>query len=142
MTARLATPSDAAALAALHAEVFAASPWDTAFWRKATASAFDRAFIVGDPPEGFALLRLVGPEAEILTIGTVREGCGHGAALLGAMAAAAVASGAERLFLEVSAANKRARRLYERARFIAAGTRPNYYPDGSDAVIMRLDLIA
>jgi len=39
--------------------------------------------------------------------------------------------------LEVRADNAAAIALYERLRFRAISTRPRYYPDGTDALVMR-----
>lgn len=51
------------------------------------------------------------------------QGCGGGAFLMDALVAHATADGARRLELEVWADNTRARALYERAGFVAEGTR-------------------
>lgn len=142
MTPRPAGSADAPLLAALHGSVFPESPWASDFWAKSIASPHDAAFLMGEPPRGFALLRLLGPEAEILTIGTTEPGRGDGRALLSRLVITAAASGAESLFLEVSAANSRGVRFYRAAGFAPVGKRPNYYQDGSDAIIMRLGLSA
>jgi ribosomal-protein-alanine N-acetyltransferase len=41
------------------------------------------------------------------------------------------------MFLEVSATNDAARRLYDGAGFVEVGRRPRYYADGTDAVLMQ-----
>jgi ribosomal-protein-alanine N-acetyltransferase len=46
----------------------------------------------------------------------------------------------KRVFLEVVAENKPAISLYLSRKFEQIAQRSNYYPDGSDAVIMQLDL--
>ena len=46
----------------------------------------------------------------------------------------------KRVFLEVVAENKPAISLYLSRKFEQIAKRSNYYPDGSDAVIMQLDL--
>ena len=93
-------------------------------------------------PQGFAVWRDLGPEAEILTIGVVDEarGGGLGRALLSGVLEAARRGGAERCFLEVDALNDPARALYARAGFAQVGARQRYYRDGGDAVVMALDL--
>lgn len=141
MTIRQARGGEAAVLARLHALVFPTSSWDEAFWKGALASPFDRAFLVGEAPQAFGLVRLLGEEAELLTIGTTAPRQGHGAALLAHIANAAGTEGARRLFLEVSAANKAALGLYRWAGFETFGTRERYYTDGTDALMMRLELV-
>jgi ribosomal-protein-alanine N-acetyltransferase len=93
-------------------------------------------------PDGFALVQVVGPEAELLTIAVrpAAQGQGLGAAILSEVMALAAARGAETLFLEVDVENAPARRLYARAGFGQTGLRKNYYRhrDGhrSDAVLL------
>lgn len=93
-------------------------------------------------PQGFALWRDLGEEAELLTIGVVPQmrRSGLGDALIDAVMEAAKSGGAQRLFLEVGAENAAARALYARKHFRKIGLRKNYYRDGGDAVVMAVDL--
>ena len=96
-------------------------------------------------PGGCALVRTAGGEAELLTIAVAPEARrrGLGAALLDGCLAEAAAAGAERLHLEVSAANAPAIALYTRAGFAETGRRRGYYAgDGGreDALLMSRSL--
>lgn len=95
---------------------------------------------------GFALIRTIAGEAELLTIAvdpTLRRR-GLGRTLLDAALVRAKAHGAEAIFLEVAADNVAAIALYEAAGFQRSGTRPGYYrqADGfrTDALTMVLPL--
>lgn len=91
---------------------------------------------------GFALLQVIAPEAEVLTIviDPALRGQGQGRALLGQALLAATTHGALQMFLEVDAENTAARALYATAGFIQTGLRRAYYAheDGhrSDAIMM------
>ncbi len=94
---------------------------------------------------GFALIRAVADEAELLLI-AVDPGAqqtGIGAALVDDFVAIATANGAQRLHLEVRDGNS-AIALYERAGFRLVGRRRDYYrgTDGHkrDALTLALDL--
>ncbi|WP_411819317.1 GNAT family N-acetyltransferase [Hyphococcus formosus] len=93
-------------------------------------------------PLGFVLWRDLGEQAEILTIGVVPDArrSGLGEALLEAAVQAARNGGAEKMFLEVDAANAAALGLYMQAGFKTIGARKKYYRDGGDAAVMALDL--
>jgi ribosomal-protein-alanine N-acetyltransferase len=66
---------------------------------------------------------------------------GLGTALLAAAMAGARLRGAEAMFLEVAAAgNPAALGLYRGLGFVEVGRRRRYYPDGSDALVLRRDL--
>ncbi len=95
-----------------------------------------------DDQGGFILARVAADEAEILTIAVSPElrGQGLGGALLEAAMAEAARRGAAAMFLEVSADNHGAQRLYERHGFGQVGLRQRYYADGSDARVMQRDL--
>ncbi|MGX9966386.1 GNAT family N-acetyltransferase [Roseomonas sp. F4] len=94
------------------------------------------------PGQGFVLARVAADEAEILTLAVVPAArrAGLGAALLAEAMAGAVLRGARAMFLEVSAGNVAARSLYAAAGFAEVGRRQRYYPDGSDALVLRRDL--
>ena len=91
---------------------------------------------------GFALARVIVDEAELLTLAVVpamrRQGLGT--ALLRGIAAGAAASGAQRVFLEVSERNPGARALYAAEGYQPIGRRRAYYPDGADALVLSLFL--
>ncbi len=129
------TPSQ---MARIHAACFARG-WSSAELETLLAKPTTRA-VASD--HGFALLQVIAPEAELLTIAILPADRrkGHGRALLNQTLQAAAAAGAETLFLEVDAANQAACALYLAAGFIQTGTRRNYYPhdDGgrSDAILM------
>jgi [ribosomal protein S18]-alanine N-acetyltransferase len=48
--------------------------------------------------------------------------------------------GARATLLEVSISNAAGRALYDQTGFVEVGRRPRYYADGSDAMILRVDL--
>jgi len=114
------------ALAALHGAAFPHDPWSA---RDFAAFVADRATLLVTHPHGFALLRVVLDEAEILTIAIdpAAQGQGHGAALLVSALGQAKARGAAHVFLEVAADNLPARALYARAGFHQTGLRKGYY---------------
>ena len=97
---------------------------------------------------GFAILQIVLPEAEVLTLSILpsERGKGHGRSLLGQALLAAEKRGVARLFLEVDEANSAARALYQEQGFVETGRRAGYYAraDGSrsDAILMARDLSA
>jgi ribosomal-protein-alanine N-acetyltransferase len=136
-----ATRLDIGALAAIHAAAFL--PPDA--WGR---DVFDLQLVLPnvfgllDQANGLILVRVAADEAEILTLAVVptarRRGSGH--ALLLEATSTATALGARAIFLEVSVTNIAARALYSKIGFIQAGRRPQYYSDGSDALVLRLDL--
>ena len=95
---------------------------------------------------GFALVRVVKDEAELLTIAVDPKWRGKrvGDALLRAVFDDLLLSPARRMFLEVSEENAAAIRLYERLGFAVISRRKGYYPkaDGSQAtaLVMARDL--
>lgn len=91
---------------------------------------------------GFAILQVIAPEAEVLTIvvDPALRGHGQGQRLLGQALLAASERGVTQVFLEVDATNAPALALYAAAGFDRTGLRKGYYthPDGSrsDAILM------
>ncbi len=86
----------------------------------------------GAEPVGFAIIRTVADEGEIISIGIIPRARrrGIGALLLDQIFACADASGAARLFLEVAEDNVSACALYQARGFIQVGRRENYYHRG------------
>ncbi len=89
---------------------------------------------------GMAMLRVAGDEAEVLTLAVLPavQGRGVGGALLAAGLAEAARRGAATVLLEVAPGNVAARVAYGRAGFREVGLRRGYYPDGGDALVMRV----
>lgn len=133
------------ALAALHAAAFTDTPrpWSAAEFASLLAEPTVR---LAAEPEGFALVRLAGPEAELLTLAVAPAARRRGLAtrLLARLSALATAAGAEEMLLEVAATNAAARALYARAGFVEVGRRPRYYTRASgpplDALVLRRPL--
>ncbi len=94
---------------------------------------------------GFALSRLAGEEAEILTFAVerARRRKGVGGHILVAHLSALGRAGIRTLFLEVEEANLAALALYRRFRFVEVGRRKAYYAkvEGAraNAIVMRRD---
>ncbi len=94
-------------------------------------------------PNGFALIRTAGPEAELLTIAVHPDFRRQKIAqnLLKQLGDFARDQNISEIFLEVSAENAPARRLYDSCGYAVSGQRKGYYtePDGKkiDAIVMR-----
>lgn len=138
---------DVERLAALHGRCFEEA-WDAASLARLLAMPGAFAFMAepsaaNDAPDlpllGFVLARVGGGEAEILSIGVdpAMRGRRIGRELLEAAATAAIAAGADTLFLEVAEDNEEAIRLYERFGFYLVGMRPGYYARGETRVAAR-----
>lgn len=140
--------ADCAGVARLSRQAFAHSPGQQ--WTEdALASVIENphhiALVVKDEGalHGYALVRLAGPEAELLSIAVdaAMQGRGLGVQLLDAAIAHAALAGAEEMLLEVAADNAPAAALYEKMGFARVGQRANYYKSVSnqwvDAIVMR-----
>jgi len=91
---------------------------------------------------GMLLGRVAADEAEVLTLAVVPAARRRGvaSALLQAGMATARERGAAALFLEVSAGNTQAQALYAATGFAEVGRRANYYYNGMDALVLRIDM--
>ena len=128
----------AAVLARLHKTAFPANPWDMPSFISLLIQPGVRAFI--DERGGFLLLRAVADEAEILTIGVITRRLGLGRALMQTAIAHARAQNIAKIHLEVGCQNTAARALYASFGFMQTGRRKAYYPDGTDALTLSLDI--
>lgn len=131
-----------ARMAEIHAAAFAAHGGIWSETEIAAMLARPLIHAVSYGSEGFALLQVIAPEAELLTIALHpdAQGKGHGAALLRRAMDAAQAAGARRLFLEVAADNAAARALYAGAGFVQTGLRRGYYARPGSAAVDALTL--
>jgi N6-L-threonylcarbamoyladenine synthase len=103
----------------------------------------DSVFVVGDEGgtlQGYALARVVERDCRLLDLAAGVDGGGRGRALMSALTLTAKARGCVKISLEVSAANERALAFYAKAGAHVVGRRPKFYNDGSDAVLMDLDI--
>ena len=136
-----ATPAHAHALAAIHAASFPpGEQWgpDVMALQLGLPGGFGLMHLGG----GMVLARTMADEAEILTIAVMpeRRRDGLGRTLLLAAMNHAAHHGARSLFLEVAVTNAPARAFYTHANFTQVGHRPRYYPDGGDALVLRVAL--
>lgn len=128
----------AAEMAAIHAACFVTPrPWSAAD----ISATLDSAFVFAlSEAQGFLLGRVVAGEAELLTLAVAPAArkVGIGGRLVDAFLVEAKIRGAESAFLEVSAANLPAQRLYAAKGFEPQGKRRAYYktPEG-----IRLDAL-
>ena len=139
---------DAKDLARIHGQSFYRG-WPTADFQSFLEDRNTPAYIACDAKRriaGFALIRTVADEAELLTIAVEPRWRGKsvGRALMDAVFADLMMSPARRMFLEVDEQNHAAIRLYEKLGFSTISSRKGYYPrpDGSaaTALVMARDL--
>lgn len=129
------------ALAALHARCFdtAPRPWSVTEFARLVA---DPAILLVTERDGFALARMIAPEAELLTLavdpGQRRQGIAR--RLMARLEAEAVAWGARVMFLEVAATNLPAGALYSALGYAQIGRRHGYYAPGIDALVLSRSL--
>lgn len=141
---RGATVDDLPALAALESRLFGSDSWSemqlseelTGPGRRMTVSQQDGTII------GYAVTMTLGDVVDLQRIAVRPEHRRRGTAraLLEEATAVAEAAGADRVLLEVSAANAGAMAFYAEAGFTEIDRRPRYYRDGSDAVVLRRSL--
>jgi ribosomal-protein-alanine N-acetyltransferase len=143
-----AETADAKELARIHGKSFFRG-WPTEDFISFLGDRGTPAYIACDAKRriaGFALIRQVADEAELLTIAVDPKwrGKGVGRALMDAVFADLLLSPARKMFLEVDEQNMAAIHLYEKLGFTRISTRRGYYPrpDGSaaTALVMARDL--
>lgn len=141
-------PGHAPALAAIHAESFAA-PWSALDFESMLAEAAVTAdgLFVGRTraPHGFALSRRVLDEAEVLSVAVTLacRGRGYARPLLRRHLDALATRGVRRVHLEVEEGNLPALALYRRLGFKEIGRRPAYYAkaDGTRAAAVTMSAV-
>lgn len=144
MTIRDAVPEDLPAMLEIERAEFPGSAWSEEQFRDELDRIPDsRWYAVAEDHGrviGYVGLYLSAPDADVQTIAVApsHQGQGLGRALLRAAVDTAWHRGCTRLFLEVRADNEAALALYAACGFVRMGRRPRYYPDGADAITMRL----
>ena len=140
--------ADARELARIHAQGFYRG-WPAGEFENFLGDANTPVYVACDARRriaGFALVRVVADEAELLTIAVDPKWRGKrvGQALMKAVFADLLLTPARRMFLEVSEENAAAIKLYQREGFATISTRKGYYAkaDGSQAtaLVMSRDL--
>jgi ribosomal-protein-alanine N-acetyltransferase len=131
----------------LHRACFPDDPWEAGALGRimALSGGFGWLAWEGRTPAGFILVRDLGSECEILSLGVAPRWrrCGIAQALLATAIAEARRRGLPSLVLEVAIDNDAASALYSSAGFVPVGRRARYYrrPDGRvDALILRMVL--
>jgi ribosomal-protein-alanine N-acetyltransferase len=135
------------ALAILHAACFPDDAWSAEALARimALSGGFGWLAWQEESPAGFILVRDLGNECEILSLGVAPRWRRKGIAqhLLATAIAEATRRALPSVVLEVAIDNDAANELYAGAGFVAVGRRARYYrrPDGRvDAMILRLAL--
>jgi ribosomal-protein-alanine N-acetyltransferase len=140
---RLADEADLPALAALEAASFP-DPWSETLLAGELAAPTSLVLVAfeASAATGYAAFRRAADEAELLRVAVAPAARGRRVALrlVEAGLARLLADGVRSCFLEVRPENRPARALYRALGFRETGRRPRYYADGSDALILRLDL--
>ena len=124
-------------------DMFGTEAWSANAYRSELADRRSRFYLaaVDDTGalRGWAGVRVIADEAEILTVGVVPSARRHGIGrtLLLALLDAAAGRGAEQVFLEVRVDNEAAKSLYLSEGFFELGIRRGYYDSGRvDALTM------
>jgi [ribosomal protein S18]-alanine N-acetyltransferase len=135
-------PRDADAVAKLHAASFYRG-WPRQDIESYLLDSDTPTLVACDPKRkvaGFAMLRLLGDDVELMTIAVEPKyrGKGVGAALLRACFEDLLMTPSKRMVLEVAADNPAAIRLYEKLGFRRMSERQGYYarPDGQPATAL------
>lgn len=128
----------------LEREAFGQMAWHADDFESAISSKCDFPLVIQAGTDsiglaGYAVLRIIAPEAEIENI-CVAPACrriGVGETLMAEMLRLAAERDAERIFLEVRAHNEPAKALYLKSGFVESYRRKNYYQGPTeDAIIM------
>ncbi len=123
-------------LAQTHAAAFGGKGWPAADFERYLQ---DKTILICGDDTCFAVFRLAGPEAEVLTLAThpSQQSKGRATQMLTAAIAVLTDASVEDVFLEVADDNTAAIALYNHSGFTAFATRPAYYASGAAAICMK-----
>jgi [ribosomal protein S18]-alanine N-acetyltransferase len=144
VSTRALTEEDLAWVAAMEQDSFE-SPWTIEGLRGELGAAFGLAIAaLGEDgePLGFVLARSLYEDAHLLKIAITpaRRGQGLGGSLLAAYEESVRERGAELSIVDVRVSNEAAKALYLGTGYRIVATRPRYYTNGEDALLMFKDL--
>lgn len=145
VTVRDMLPADIPAVHELEVRLFPVDAWPVQMFVDELSQPETRRYLIAETPDGiigYAGVMCIEPIADVQTIAVIPEyeGKGIGTALLTELINESRRRGAADVLLEVRADNPRAQQLYRRFGFEQIHVRRNYYRDGVDALIMRLEL--
>jgi [ribosomal protein S18]-alanine N-acetyltransferase len=136
-----ATAEDLAAVVRLEDELFGPDAWSENLAAAELANPRRLVLVASNDvgaTVGYAVTSVVGEVADLFRIGVspAQQRQGIASDLLDECVRSAIADGASRMLLEVSAANVPAIEFYRAHQFITIDRRTAYYRDGSDALVM------
>ena len=142
---RLAVKEDARMIYAIERQCFVYHTWTLAMFEDALANPLYTFYLFETKGEaaGFSCVKVTDCEAEIDYIAVLKKfrKRGTGAQLLNASLAAAREKKAQAVFLEVGVQNIPAINLYEKYGFTKISTRQNYYGEGKDAHVLKMEIL-
>lgn len=141
---RAGTTADVAAIRDLEREVFGVDAWSVQAIEQELTAQGRRSLVAVDAERlvGYAVTWTVGEVADLqrVVVASQARRLGVGGRLVSGLVEDARRRGADRVLLEVSAANRTALAWYAGLGFARIDRRPAYYRDGSDALVLQLAL--
>ena len=136
---------NAAVIKALHNLCLPDKDWNLESVSSILSQAETFSIIVSDGNKklGFSLFRLIGDEAEIISLGIVSEmrEKGVGKKLLAETIAKISAACCKKIFLEVDEDNAAAIAIYKSGGFVKTGTRKNYYRRSNGEIVNAIIMV-
>ena len=132
---RPALLADLPALTALEADLFGVDAWSEKAIREEIVGP-GRRFVVADDLSGYAVTMSAGDIVDLLRIAVRPDARRDGLATRLLDTLLEETDHASRMLLEVSVANSEALGFYVARQFSVIDVRPNYYRDGSEALVM------
>ncbi len=147
MRIRPATVDDVGPVTLLEEELFAGDAWSLESVTEEVTGPRRHAFVACDDDGalvGYVVAMQVDDVLALHRNAVVPQArrTGVARALLAAVQEAGREGGARRMLLEVSDGNEAALRFYAGAGFVEIDRRPGYYRDGTDALVLQLELDA
>jgi [ribosomal protein S18]-alanine N-acetyltransferase len=140
----LATATDVCEVHALDQASFGVNAWSEESVRSELTGANRVALVARDDGElvGYAVTALNGDVLDLQRIAVAphRRRSGLARSLFAVLLREGSRTRAQRMMLEVSAANEAGRAFYAERGLVEVARRPGYYRDGSDAVVMEMPL--